>query len=469
MQDRYRDVGLFRYSLVREPADPALSAAERGALVRALAAAEHVGPDGRGVRVGRSTLDQWIRAWRAGGFDALVPKPRLVEPRTPVEVLALAEACKREVPGRTAAQVAEVMGAAMAATAGGVGVPSARTIQRHLARLGLNTRPDGSPPRAYGRFEASVPNELWTGDALHGPAVAGRKAYLLGFIDDYSRALVGHRWTASEDTVRLEGALRAGLACRGVPRAILVDRGSAFVSAPLARACAVLGVRLIHASPRTPTTKGKIERFFRTVRGQFLVELDARGGAADLGELNRLFTAWVEVVYHRRAHSETKTTPLARLLSAGPPGLPSPELLHEAFLWSEQRRVTKTAQVSLHGNSFEVDAALVGRRVELVFDPFDLTDIEVRFENRGMGKAVPVRIGRHVHPQARPDAVPEPVPTGIDYLSLIAGRREAELAGQRIDYAALAEPDTDDTGNQNIDIDTDIDDIDDIDDIEERL
>lgn len=437
MQDRHRDVGLFRYSLVREPADPGLTKAERGALVRALASATHVGPDGQGVRVGRSTLDEWIRAWRAGGFDALVPKPRLVEPRTPVEVLALAEACKREAPGRSAAQVAEVMGVAMAASGAGASPPSARTIQRHFARLGLNTRPDGSPPKAHGRFEASAPNELWTGDALHGPVVAGRKAYLLAFIDDFSRALPGHRWTASEDTVRLEGALRAGLACRGVPHAILVDRGSAFVSAPLARACAVLGVRLIHASPRAAATKGKIERFFRTVRGQFLVELEARGGAADLAELNRLFTAWVEVVYHRRVHTETKVTPLERFLSAGVPALPSPELLHEAFLWSEWRRVTKTAQVSLHGNSFEVDAALVGRRIELVFDPFDLTDIDVRFENRPMGRAVPVRIGRHVHPQAKPEAAPEPVPTGIDYLWLIAGRREAELAGQRIAYAAL--------------------------------
>lgn len=437
MQDRHRDVGLFRYSLAREPADPKLSKAERGALVRALAAAEHVTPDGRRVRVGRSTLDGWIRAWRAGGFEALVPKARRVDPRTPAEVLHQAEALKREAPGRTAAQVARVMAAA------GTEPPSVRTIQRHFARLGLNTRPDGSPPRAYGRFEASAPNELWTGDALHGPLVAGRKAYLLAFIDDYSRALPGHKWTAAEDSLRLEAALRAGLACRGVPDAILVDRGSAFVAAPLARACAVLGIRLIHASPRAAATKGKIERFFRTVRGQFLVELEARGGARDLAELNALFTAWVEVVYHRRAHSETKTTPLARFLGAGPPALPSPELLHEAFLWSELRRVTKTAQVSLHGNAFEVDAALVGRQVELVFDPFDLTDIEVRFENRPMGKAVPVRIGRHVHPKARAEAAPDPVPTGIDYLSLIAARREAELAGQPIDYAALGNPDTD--------------------------
>jgi putative transposase len=122
--------------------------------------------------------------------------------------------------------------------------------------------------------------------------------------------------------------------------------------------------------------------------------------------------------------------------------LPSPEALHEAFLWSEFRVVTKTATVSLHGNAFEVDAALVGRKTELVFDPFDLTDIEVRFQGRAMGKAVPVRISRHTHPQARPDAAVAPVPTGIDYLGLLAARRHAALAGKPIDYAALTDTNT---------------------------
>lgn len=94
---------------------------------------------------------------------------------------------------------------------------------------------------------------------------------------------------------------------------------------------------------------------------------------------------------------------------------------------------------SLFGNSFEVDAALVGRRVELAFDPFDLTTIEVRFEGRAMGLAVPVRITRHIHPQASPEAAPPPVPTGIDYLSLLVARREVELSGRRIDYAGFTE------------------------------
>ncbi|MGH9057167.1 MAG: helix-turn-helix domain-containing protein, partial [Acidimicrobiales bacterium] len=174
MEDRHRDIGLFRYSLAREAADEALSKAERGALVRALAAMEHAHPDGRRVRIGRSTLDRWIRTWRAGGFEALVPKPRRTDPRTQKAVLDLAASLKREVPKRTAAQVLRVM-----AESGTTPCPSERTLQRHFARLGLNMRPDGSPPQAFGRFEAQARNDRWLGDAMHGPHVGGHKAYLL--------------------------------------------------------------------------------------------------------------------------------------------------------------------------------------------------------------------------------------------------------------------------------------------------
>src|SRR5450759_2644510 len=130
--------------------------------------------------------------------------------------------------------------------------------------------------------------------------------------------------------------------------------------------------------------------FFRTVRDQFLVEIaagpDGAGSAVDtLAELNSLFTAWVEQVYHQRVHTETGMTPLARFLAAGPP-VPTPAgLLTEAFRWGEWRTVTSTATVSLHGNLYQVDAALAGTRVELTFDPFDLTDIDVRHRGRPAG------------------------------------------------------------------------------------
>ena len=421
MKDRYRDIALFRYSLIREAADPALSAAERGQLVRHLVSRDHRGPNGERVVVSRSTIDRWIRAWPAGGFAALVPESRNAESKIPQSFMDLAVALKRERPARTAAQVVRIIAADRGWS------PSRRTIQRLFMERGLNVRSDGSPPDTFGRFEADVTNELWTGDALHGPVIARHKSYLLAFIDDHSRLLVGYRWCHSEDTVRLEAALHSGLCSRGVPRSVYLDNGSAMASKQFLRACASLGIRLTHSTPRRPQGRGKIERFFRTVRDQFLVEIDTNP-PADLSEMNRLFAAWVEGVYHRRVHSETGQAPLDRF-DGSVVRFPTAAELHEAFLWSEWRVVTKVGTVSLFSNNYEVDAALAGQRVELVFDPFDLTDIDVAHHGRAMGKAVPHRIRRHSHPAARPDPVPGPVPTtGIDYLRLLSHQRDRDLA-----------------------------------------
>ena len=251
--------------------------------------------------------------------------------------------------------------------------------------------------------------------------------------------------------MRLAAALRPALGSRGVPDGIYVDNGSAFVDAWLLRACAKLGIRLIHSTPGRPQGRGKIERYFRTVREQFLVEVTGeisgestepgRHPVTDLGELNRLFTAWVETVYHRQIHSETGAAPLARWQAGGPFGLPTPDALAEAFLWEEQRTVTKTALVSLQGNTYQVDPLLVGRRVELVFDPFDLTTIAVRVRGVPAGTAIPHRIGRHAHLKARPETPPElPTPTGIDYVRLLDRAHQTQLGDpvNGVNYAALA-------------------------------
>jgi len=442
-------VGLFRYSMIRPLADPELTPRERGALVRAAVSVDHLGPDGARVEVSATSLRRWLRTWRQGGFAGLVPAVRAQPTRTPAEILDRAEVLKREAPGRTAAQVARSLVEAQ------VGVVSARTLQRHFARLGLNRSPDGTPPRAFGRFEAASFGDLWTGDGLHGPVVVGRKTVLCAFIDDWSRAVPGWRWGSAEDTVRLEAALRRGLESRGIPKRCFVDNGSAFTSAPFNRTLAVLGIAIAHSKPGQPASRGKIERFFRTVRTQFLVELDARGGASSLTELNELFGAWLEGVYHRALHSETGETPLARLMRGKALRRPTPAELHEAFLWSAVRTADKTGAISLFGNHYEIDAALVQSKVELVFDPFDLSDIEVRYQGRSMGKAVPRQIRHHTHPKARPETVPPPKASGIDYLGLVASRVAAEDA-RRIAYAEMDSPATDtDTDTDNNDMETD--------------
>ena len=215
------------------------------------------------------------------------------------------------------------------------------------------------------------------------------------------RAIVGHRWGIAEDTVRL--ASRAARGARGpaVPALVYVDNGSAFVDSWLLRACANLGIKLVHSAPGRPQGRGKIERFFRTVNGEFVVEIAAGDGepgrqVSDLAEMNRLFTAWVETVYHRRVHSETAAAPLPRWLDGGPYPVPAPADLAEAFRWSEHRTVSKTALVSLHGNRYEVNPGLVGRKVELV-----LSGSPDALRRRG-----PLRTGRAGFPRTSAQASP---------------------------------------------------------------
>ena len=432
--DRARDIALYRYSLIRPLADPGLSPSERGALVRELATQVHLGPSGQSVTVSRASLDRWIRAWRAGGFDALIPAERQVTPRTDAEVLELAARLKRERPARTAAHIVRILEAEQG------WAPSARTLQRHFARLELNTRPDGMPPKAFGRFEAGEPDQLWVSDGLHGPIVEGRRAVLFALLDDYSRYVVGHRWGHGEDTLGLQAVLHDAVKTHGCPRKLYCDNGSAYASHQLAWSSAVLDIALVHSRPGKPQGRGKIERWNRTVREQFLVEIDLGGdaGIASLAELNRLFTAWCHQQYHRCVHTETGATPAQRYHADGRALAPRPDpaLLRRAFLWREQRRVSTFGTVSLHGNRYEVDPALIGRTVDLLFTPFDLTVIEVEYQGKAMGRAAPHRIDRHVHPGIKPGAVPPVDATGIDYLRLLDDAHQKQV-GQAINYPAL--------------------------------
>jgi len=432
MHDWRETEALWRYGVIRDAVDERLTSGQRGVVVRELAGGIHEHPGGQRRELSRSTVDRWVRAYRAGGFDALKPIQRKGVPRTAAVLLEQAVALRREQPARTGAQIARIL-----ARVYGPGAPSARTVERHLARVGVSRQVAAGAPRVFGRFEADSPNELWVSDALHGPVCVGPtgrpvKAICFAILDDHSRLIVAARFVAAETTLGLEGVLRAGLQARGIPQRLYVDNGAPFASGQLARVCAVLGIRLTHSAPGRPQGRGKIERFFRTLRSQMLVEVGDQ--PRRLEDLNALLTAWIERVYHHQAHSQTGQPPIERF-AARSPRYPTPDELREAFLWAEQRTVAKTATVSLHSNTYEVDPALTGRTIQLLFDPFDLGRVEVRHNGRSFGEARAQLIGRHVHPraQAEPRDDQPAASTGIDYLAMIKADHDAKLA-RKISY-----------------------------------
>jgi putative transposase len=255
-RERAELVGGWRYQIIRGAADESVAPSQRGRLVREIAERRHPGPFGGTVEVSRTTADRWIRAWRSGGFEALQPKPRQSLARTPAETLELAARLKQEAPERTAAQVKRII-EQMCGDA-----PSESTLLRHFRSLGL---PQASR-QVFGRFQADFPNEIWVGDFLHGPRIGGRKTYLAAFLDDYSRYVVAARWAFAEDTARLSLALRPALLAWGIPNTCYTDNGSSFKDRQFARACARLGIKMVHSAPGRPQGRGKVERFLCATR-----------------------------------------------------------------------------------------------------------------------------------------------------------------------------------------------------------
>ena len=179
---------MFRYQLICPALDEGLSTKQRGKLVREIAGRTHTDPFGNQISISRETLDRWIRRYRSGGFEALVPAPRRLAARTDAQVLELAASLKRENPTRTVAQVARILRTAT------WWAPSESTLLRHFHRLELMGPAAGEAAAVFGRFEAADPNDLWCGDGLHGPRVGDRKTYLFAFLDDHSRLAAGYQY-----------------------------------------------------------------------------------------------------------------------------------------------------------------------------------------------------------------------------------------------------------------------------------
>ena len=235
------------------------------------------------------------------------------------------------------------------------------------------------------------------------------RARLFLIVDDHSRLLVDGRFFAHENARACQDLLRRAITRRGVPDVLYADNGAPFSNAWLARTCGVLGIRLVHSKPYSPEGRGKQERLNRYIREAFLAEA-IHHGIESLDELNDLFAAWAGQVANRRVHAETGQTPIGRFEAGGPPRQASPDRLREAFRWSVTRRVTRTATVPLEGNSYAVDPALAGRRVELRYDPEDLTVIEVFLDGKPAGAATPFITRRHVHRAVPQAARPRPRP-----------------------------------------------------------
>ena len=258
--DKAEAAGAVPLPVISEAASPRLSPAERGRLARELAARTWVTPDGTERQISRTSIDRWLAAYAKDGLAGLAPVPRSDRgrPRSGRQWLDEAAKLRRAVPARSSAQIVDIIGRAH-----GVWL-SERTVREHLHRLGLSRQAlSAAPARAFGRFEAARPNEIWIGDVLHGPFVpcprapGSKRAKLFLLVDDYSRLLVHGRWVTEENTRAGQDVLRSAISRRGRPELLYVDNGAPYANHQLSRACAVLGIALVHSKPYAPQGPGQ--------------------------------------------------------------------------------------------------------------------------------------------------------------------------------------------------------------------
>jgi transposase InsO family protein len=312
-------------------------------------------------------------------------KSRAMDQETSLALISL----RKEFPRATVPFLIEEMGKRKLVSPGVTLSPT--TIYRFLHQHDLMelTR---CAPEDRRKFEAEMPNDLWQVDCMHGPRVEHqakqRKTYLIAFMDDHSRLVPHGEFFLSESVKSFLVALEGALLTRGLPRKIYTDNGPAFRSHHVEHVAASLGVALIHARPYKPQGKGKIERFFRTVRSEFLSGFKG----INLHELNHTFHLWLNEVYHQRKHSSTGQTPFSRFTSKMECLRSAPENLKEHFRKAARRKVAKDRTVSLYGKIFEAPVALIGKQVTVLFHEEEPDRAEVLYKGASYGLLVPVNL-----------------------------------------------------------------------------
>lgn len=463
--DLNTEIALFRYGLiahlVHTPPDPG----QQERLLREIAARTYSIPGSTRTHVSVTTLRRYLKTYREHGFEALRPGPRADagEPRAfPPEVLDQAIALREEQPARTTQTIVDILQRDES-----LSLPrsvNVHTLTTHLRRRGKTRRVLAQTGQAYRRFERDHVNALWQGDAMVGPWLPDpyapgkkRRTHLFCFIDDHSRLVPYAEFFFDEALPRMERVLKVALLRRGVPHAVYVDNGQVYSSTQFSAACATLGIQRIQTAPYAPEAKGKQERFFETLRAQFLPEVEA-SNLTTLTDLNESLWAWLECVYHQHEHSATKQTPLARYTA----GLAhvrhaDPETVRCAFLWREKRQVRKDATISLQGNRYQVEPHLAGRTIELRFDPFDLAHIELYLDGTRLGLATVIVQNRQRHLAVQRLATEPPDPpkpkSSLDYLAALRAEYQAQQQRElgSLQFTQLCLPETDTPTDPNAD------------------
>ena len=350
-----------------------------------------VGPDGRIHHYAPSTIEKWYLDYQNHGFDALIPKGRSdagMSRKLDDELQERIRYFKTNYPRMSAAAIYRQLKNDGSIISGQV---SESTVCRFVNQLQIELRQ--TPNRDMRRYERPHINEVWCGDSSVGPRLTdadGKKhrIYIIALIDDASRFITGIDVFYNDNFVNLMSVMRSAVSKYGRPKVLNFDNGKSYKNKQMELLAARIGTTLSYCQPYTPTSKAKIERWFRTLKDQWMAGLDMRDFHS-LDELRGSLYAYVQS-YNQSSHSSLRgMSPQDRFFS-------EPEHIRRLtqddidkdFLLEIERRVSADSVIVIDQIEYEVDCRFARQRIRLRYSP----DMKEIFIVEPDGALTPIRL-----------------------------------------------------------------------------
>jgi len=431
-------VALFRMTVLGELISRQyLPRGELKAIINELAQKHYTIPNSRHTQISEKTIESWYYAWKKGDVDALAPKIRIDRGQSKIPELlqdAILKA-KQDNPKRSVNSLLELL---RMQNLEGAQSLSRSSVYRLLLSHNLSRPTETTQQKELRRFEADYPGDMIYGDVMHGPKVAMngkvQKSYLVTLMDDKSRLILHSAFCPGETALDIEYVLKQSLLRRGLPKRLIIDNGSAYRSHSLQGICARLSIQLIYCKPYAPEGKGKLERWHRTLRAQFLSELSDKK-IYSMSEINQLLWAWIDEIYHPRPHSSLSgQSPLSVWQKGLEFVTPLGTLAHqldELFYHRVKRRVRKDSTISYEGQFFDVPYELARKNITLVVEPHQQQALYIEDdEGKWMGDIIPVDLQanrRHKRAQSN-NTSPVTVSASDSMAELALKQQQAQLS-----------------------------------------
>jgi len=441
--DRHEQEAVFWCSLLQPLILEEVPREEAADFLRQLAQTEQLFPNGQRKKPSRATLWRKWKLYREGGFEALLRRRRSDrgQPRSVEQaIIDKAIELKKDQPRRSDETINQFLQHEFKTT-----LPKS-TLYRHLKKAGATRLKLGiARQKVRRRWTRDQSNALWVGDFEDGPYVmdgdCAKETHLSAFIDCHSRFVVDARYYYRENLSVLIDSLLRAWANHGASRELYADNAGIYHARALKTACVKLNIKLLHRAVGDPPGGGVIERFFETAQSQFESEVRA-GDILTLEKLNQALSAWLEVSYHERTHSETGQSPRLRY-EADKPFTRHVDLQRvlKYFLKREERRVDPDfSDVRISGLFFRVHKDLRRDKVEVRYDPFGDLESVLIYSLDGEYLGTGVRHQRQVGEDGTAGPVNSSPPKAKhNYLDLLI-QKQKEAIDRRasgIDYQAV--------------------------------